>query len=385
MSSLNFTRDFMKDFFVPPPTSKLPPCSWMHDAAGIVRPADCTVRGCSPRPGAFRFSPLGTCAPPKLEACPAATGLDPSLYSVLGLGTSHGSFRYVSCVVSATTVDMSRGWWREPGPSVAPRTAVCNNGTWVLVDIVEGQATPAFIRCLSGLTVQVLRNLSQRVQLAETRLEHASQFPWRDSKAAARFAAFRNATRSSKLLLDKVRQGWNPGLDEVQSCLDALIASEITPVGEPLTDEVCGDFARHTVSQLKNEATWGFANHVPPAQKVEVEQAVPFHCSRTVHRVVHGPDSVFYREGCFCDYGVPGPCPFGNGTSPSYRDFGFAEMEKTSVTEDTAAEFNSMCWYWTSSLRPELGYVGRKMPPLFQAPRVNSTDLAAEWLRLYPK
>eukprot|EP00929_Paragymnodinium_shiwhaense_P065877 TRINITY_DN32_c0_g1_i1.p1 TRINITY_DN32_c0_g1~~TRINITY_DN32_c0_g1_i1.p1 ORF type:complete len:479 (+),score=79.79 TRINITY_DN32_c0_g1_i1:96-1532(+) len=354
----------------PSPLAPPPPCNWTYDGEGVARPAECKEIpndpehrvSCQPSLGGM-FPPPTFCTPPLLFGCPPLPppapeeAGKPPLLQVFGIGQQHGVSRSISCFPGAVPIDGKysvSSWGEDWYKGNLSMTAICNNGTWLRIDPMGapgGFLKPMGFACATREQIKLLRDMNfdekwTRQNLASAEASHAL---WLDKAANERKAKLRQAQDFAAELYAKALQQEVPTARFLKKVIDAMRDNFMGPSkGVKRSQQTCQDFQ----------------DHFPMAPTASLPH--PLVCRYSMQKTPLGTDPLTgkptykFRDGCFCESRWKGLCPFRADEKPTYKDFGFETIDERPVTNGMGGPpTGALCWYWSSQLHPEYGYISQ--------------------------
>lgn len=261
------------------------------------------------------------------------------------------------------------------GPPVT--YAACVNGTWQgLFYYNQVVRKPKLMNCQSEEQVRLVKEIQFYWNWTEHEWKDAESrnFPWKDSNANFRKTTLHQLFASAKKLVnDTTMDEWLP-VEDLRKVRDAFIEYRIQPRGEPITEEVCQDFANHTLYEYPEPSTpiarFATSNTAPELGPQHPDflrsnmtagpwnKAVDWTCRKTAQNSAIGWDTlnhepvILYREGCYCESKMAVGCPF---KYPGYAYAGFSALETKAVSGPGG--LSALCWYWSDPVHPEWGYM----------------------------
>lgn len=363
----------------------------------------------------FDTSKDRTCEPPDLAECPVLNFLiNQADYRVERKGPDgfpnyggQGATIDVSCAAHTTPIDGHfplQTWGHDKSyEGTTYLNSTCNNGSWSVFRILGGYAETTGLNCVTREQVGLLQDMDHLLQYTSKELSKANavSYKWNDANAMLRRSSLVHAQEHALRMINAaIAKGEVASASDMRIVLDAMTSNRVIPRGEPYTMDVCKDLEQHFLYQLNPGATQinglGLPNYVPPVnetsgyprlQDLPLQKAMRFECSYAVQKRQTGFDwwsrqpTYFFREGCQCESGWTGGCPFRNTLSPSFKYFGFDSMDEKGVSRSRSAPTNAFCWYWSNALHPEWGYLRNGHGYAYQAPELNSTDLTIAWMK----
>jgi hypothetical protein len=325
-------------------------------------------------------------------------------YFVTGKAHTNGAFRNITCAEDAAPTDgkypistWGQDWY--PGPRFT--NSSCNNGTWMYVKPVNmAVQKPVDLTCFTREQIKLLKEMIHYYKSTTKLLNETNKIPfkWIDSSATLRMDQLLHAQKNAKRMWDEALDGNMATVDDFKKVIHAMIENSMIHRGDTFNQSTCDDLQAHMLYELKNPGPQRFGSYIPPknvsdpdhpgygtptAEQMsdKVEKVVSFKCSFAVQKSAIGWDYMnakpvmYYRNGCYCDSRWLGGCPFQIQMSPSYQFFGFDSMTQKDVA---AAEY--LCWYWSTPMHPEWGYLWNvPYGQTYQSPAKNGTDLQNEW------